>query len=113
MNDDNAWDRIVDAIDTRFGLDKHGRSERHIEDHLDLTEKVAFIEFTRDGEKYRLERVTGPAIIDKKSIGGRRVGAELRYENIYDPHEITHRTNFFREDAGEWIKTDPTSLGIS
>ena len=112
MNDDTSWDRIVDAIDSRFGLDKHGRLERPIEDHLDLTEKVAFIEFTRDGDKYRLERVTGPAIIDKKAIGGRRVGAELRYETVYDAHDITHRTNFFKDDGGEWTRLDMSNLQL-
>jgi hypothetical protein len=112
MHDDNAWDRIVDAIDSRFGLDKHGRLTRPIEDHLDLTEQVAFIEFTRDGDKYRLERVTGPAIIDKKAIGGRRVGAELRYETVYDANETTHRTIYYKDDGGEWTKLDPSALGL-
>ena len=112
MNDDTSWDRIVDAIDSKFGLDKHGRLERHIEDHLDLTEKVAFIEFTKDSDKFRLERVTGPAIVDKKAIGGRRVGAELRYETVYDPSEIVHRTVFLKDDGGEWVKLDQSALGL-
>lgn len=112
MNDDNSWDRIVDAIDARFGLQKHGRLERHIEDHLDLTEKVAFIEFDRNGTNYRLERVTGPAVIDKKAVGGRRIGATLRYETVYDPHEIVHRTDFFRDEHGNWTKIDPSELAL-
>ncbi|MBW4061941.1 hypothetical protein HJC99_05210 [Candidatus Saccharibacteria bacterium] len=112
MHDDTSWDRIVDAIEGNFGLDNHGRLNRPIADHLDLTEQVAFIEFTRDGDKYRLERITGPAIIDKKAIGGRRVGAELRYETIYDAHETARHTNYYKDDGGEWVKLDPSALGL-
>jgi hypothetical protein len=112
MNDDSSWDRIVDAIDSKFGLDRHGRLTRPIEDRLDLTESVAFIEFERAGEKYRLERVTGPAITDKRAIGGHRVGAQLRYENTYDTSELVHRTIFLKENAGEWDKIDPSQLEL-
>jgi hypothetical protein len=112
MNDDKSWDRIVDAIDTRFGIDKHGRSERKIPDAMHLTEKVAFIEFERGGEPYRLERTTGPAIIDRRTVGARRAGAEVRFENVYDPDEIGHKTSLFKKDGDEWAAISPEELGI-
>jgi hypothetical protein len=112
MNDDKSWDRIVDAIDTRFGITKHGRTERKIADAMHLTEKVAFIEFERGGEPYRLERVTGPAIIDRRTVGARRAGAEVRFENVYDPDEIGHKTLMFKHDEGEWVAISPDQLDL-
>ena len=112
MNEDKSWDRIVDAIDTRFGITKHGRLERKIADAMHLTEKVAFIEFDRDGEPYRLERTTGPAIIDRRTIGARRAGSEIHFENVYDPEETAHKTFVFKKIAGEWEAVSPDELGV-
>lgn len=113
MAEDRTWDRIVDAIETKFGINKHGRSTRPIEDAPELTESVAFITFTRDGIEYKLERVSGPAIIDRKTIGAKRAGATTRMQNVYDPEEIASRTDFFRQDAaGEWESITPDTLGL-
>jgi hypothetical protein len=112
MPEDHAWDRIVDAIDTKFGVKEHGRSKRPLEDNHDLTEQVAFITFDRSGETYKLERVHGPAIIDRKTIGARRAGANVRFENIYDPEETSTRTNLFKQVGTDWEQIDPKELGL-
>ncbi len=112
MQDDKAWDRIVDAIDTKFGLIKHGRTTRAVADAPDLTEHVSFVIFSRDGEKLKLERVQGPAIIDRKTMGARRAGASTRVENIYDPSETSLRTNVFRENGDDWESIDLSAIGL-
>lgn len=112
MNDDAAWDRMTDAIEAKFGLIDHRRMKRPVQDAPDLIESVAYVVFERAGERYKLERVTGPAIIDRKTIGARRAGAEVRYENVYDPGEVSRRTNLYREAAGEWEAIDPSALGL-
>ena len=113
MQDDRAWDRIVDAIEQKFGLEKHGRDKRPVADATELTEYVSYVIFVRDGEKFKVERVQGPAIIDRKTMGARRAGATTRVENIYDPHEVSFRTNLLKEDAaGDWEEIDPSKLGL-
>ncbi len=112
MPEDHAWDRIVDAIEAKFGLKDHGRATRAVEGTKDLTEHVSFVVFERGGDSYKLERVVGPAIIDRKTIGARRAGASVRYENVYDPTETSLRTNLYREDGGEWTQIDPSALGL-
>lgn len=112
MNDDKAWDRMTDAIEARFGLIDHGRSKRAIADAPDHEEAVAFIVFERDGERYKLERVTGPAIVDRKTIGARRAGAEVRFENVYDFDEVAHRTNLYRQSGDDWDAVDVSTLGM-
>ena len=113
MQDDRAWDRIVDAIDTKFGLISHGRSQRAVEDAPELTERVSYVVFKRDGQEFKVERIQGPAIIDRKTMGARRAGAVTRVENVYDPDEVSFRTNLYRQDAaGEWEAIDPSALGL-
>jgi len=112
MQEDKAWDRIVDAIDTKFGLDSHGRTKRPVANAADLIEHVSYVVFKRDGEEFKLERVQGPAIINRKTIGARRAGAVTRIENVYDPHETSFRTNLYRKTADDWEAIDPANLGL-
>lgn len=112
MRDDKAWDRITDAIDSRFGIIGHGRSTEALPDHTDLTQYVAFITFERDAQTYKLERVAGPAIIDRKTFGAKRIGSDVRYENVYDASETSYRTNLYRQEGGEWVSIDPGALGL-
>lgn len=112
MQEDKAWDRIVDAVETKFGLVDHGRSKRIVDDAHDLTEYVSFVVFERDGDRYKLERVQGPGIIDRKTIGARRAGATVRYENVYDPDEVSFRTNLYRQTGTDWEAVDPGALGL-
>ncbi len=112
MQDDRAWDRIVDAIETKFGLIKHGRSTRPVEDAPELTEHVSFVVFDRDGERYKVERIQGPAIIDRKTMGARKAGAVTHIQNVYDPHEVSLRTNLYRDNGGDWDSINPSTLGL-
>ena len=112
MQDDRAWDRIVDAIEQKFGLEEHGRSKRPIEDAPDLTEYVSFVIFNRDGERLKLERIQGPAITDRKTMGARRSGASTRVENVYDTSEVSFHSNLYRWDGVEWESIDPSVLGF-
>ncbi|GAC1603971.1 MAG: hypothetical protein NVS3B29_09020 [Candidatus Saccharimonadales bacterium] len=112
MQDDRAWDRIVDAIEQKFGLDEHGRSKRPVEDAPDLTEYVSFVIFNRDGEKIKLDLVPGAALYDRKTVGARRAGATTRVTNVYDPSEVAFHSNLYRWDGVEWEPIDPSVLGF-
>jgi len=111
--EDKAWDRIVDAVDTKFGVIDHGRSTRPLADKPELSEKVAFITFRREGQEYKLERTAGPAIIDRKTFGSKRIGSDVRYENVYDTEETSFKTHFYRQEAGEWTEISPEELGLA
>jgi hypothetical protein len=113
MAEDVAWDRMVDAIDTKFGLSDHGRLTRKLADAPELTEAVAFVVFERDGTRIKLERTNGPSIIDRKTVGARRAGADLHYENVYDPSELSRRTLVYREVDNSWEPIGIEELGLA
>lgn len=111
MND-SSWDRITDAIDIKFGITSHGRDERQLEDAPELTEKLRWICFDRAGESYKLEQVTGPSIIDRRTIGARRAGAVTHMENVYDPDELSAKVNLYRQNGDDWIEINPDALEL-
>lgn len=104
---DIGWDKLVDAIDIKFGIINHGRSTEPLEDRTDLTQNVQFITFERDGKTYKMERVTGPAVIDRKSHYHKVAGSTVRFENVYDETETSHKTNFYAKNGDDW---EPVSL---
>ncbi|HVE80737.1 MAG TPA: hypothetical protein VNA68_01175 [Candidatus Dormibacteraeota bacterium] len=111
MND-NAWERLTDAIDIKLGITSHGKEERKLEDRPDLTAKVAYICFERNGEQYKLERITGPALVDRKTHYSHRPGEANRIENVYDTNEIGHRVVLYKQTGDEWEQQDVSSLEL-
>lgn len=112
MQDDRAWDRITDAIDIKYGIIKHGRETRPVHDAQNLEEKISFVIFERGGDRFKLERVTSPAIVDRRSVGSRRIGGETHMQNTYDPDEVSHKTVVLREEMGEWLPISLEELGL-
>ncbi len=110
--EDSGWDKIVDAIDAKFGIADHGRTSEPLEDRPDLTNAIKFITFIKDGTAYKLERVTGPAITDRKTHYHKAAGGNVRFENIYDPDEVSHKTNLYIKRGDEWEPLDPTELSL-
>ena len=113
MND-TGWNKIVDAIDTKFGLTDHGKKTEPLEDRHDLSRTVHFIVFEKSGQEYKIERVTGPAIIDRKSIHAKSATSTVRFENVYDPdpEETMHKTNFYRRDGADWELISPDDFQL-
>lgn len=111
--EDTGWDRIVDAIDTKFGISKHGRRTEPLEDKPELEQQVRFICFEKAGEHYKLERIAKPAILDRKTHYHKAAGGGVRYENVYDPENTSYKTVFYRQESqDEWIEIEPTELAI-
>lgn len=112
MND-SAWDRLTDVIDVKFGISDHGRRREPLEDKPELSREVRYVAFQKDGQDYRLERASGPAVVERKSIFHKAAGSGVRFENIYDPEEITHKVTLMQKTAtGEWEPVELDSLSL-
>lgn len=110
---DAAWERLVEAIDLKLGIKRHGHETRQAEDRPDIDLKVEFFEFSRGPQNFRLERISGPAIIDKKSHYSRGGGGSVRFETLYDMTETAHQVVVLREAGGRWeqVQLEELSLG--
>lgn len=111
MND-AAWERLTDGIDIKLGINRHGRDKRTLEDRPDLEEAVEFIEFDRNGDSYRLERTTGPAIVDRKTHYSHRPGTANRVENVYNTSEVMHKVTLQKKTGQEWVEVELDQLSL-
>ena len=64
---------------------------------------VEIIEFTGPLGKIKLERTTQPLVIDKKTIGSRRIGSQTTVEYLYSDTEKVHRFKAYRFDENDQI----------
>ena len=67
---------------------------------------VEIIEFKGPLGQMKLERTTQPLVIDKKTIGSRRIGSDTKVEYIYSDTEKVHKFKAYRldENNGEWVE---------
>ncbi len=113
MND-GAWERLVDTIDATLGIARHGRDQQPLPDHPSLSQSIEFFEFTRQGQDFRLERSSGPAVVDRKTHYSKQAGTANRIEYIYDEQEIAHKVTLYRRDNPQaaWEPIDISQLGL-
>lgn len=108
MND-RAWEDLVDRIDMKFGVEHMRKLERPLEDDSRLHATVEQVEFLRDGTIFRIERVTSPAIVDRKT-NYNKTGIATSAHTTYDPTEFTHKVTFFRLQGDEAVEISPEAL---
>ncbi len=111
MND-AAWERLVDGIDAKLGISRHGREEQPLPDQPKLMQQIEFFEFEKDDQAFRLERSSGPAVIDRKTHYSHRAGTANRIEYIYDEHETAHKVSLYRKQGNSWEPIDISQLSV-
>lgn len=111
MND-AAWERLTDMLDLKFGLSSHGRRDEELEDDHSLKRHIQYVCWTMHGTEFKAERVEGPALIERKTLGSRRAGSEVRFQNIYDPNETSRSTHFYRKNGADWEAIDAEELAL-
>lgn len=107
---DKAWEDLVDLIDAKYTIDKSDRQELPLEDEPKLRKTVESIYFEKDNTKYRIERLVGPRILDKKTFySGQGVANHAKY--VYDPAETSSRVMFYRQLVdGNYNEITPEEL---
>ena len=109
MND-RAWGELVDLIDEQYVIDNSNRREESLKDDKKLKQTVESIEFEKDNIKYRIERITGPRIIDRKTFYSGH-GSANRIQYVYDPEETSSKVVFYKQLAdGHYNEISPEDL---
>lgn len=107
---DRGWEELVDQLDQKFGLSNHQRRREPLPDRPELHRDVEQLEFEKGGHHFRVERVVGPAVIDKKTFY-HKVGTSEHTQYVYDPTETSSQVHFYRAgSAGEWTEIQPEAL---
>jgi len=111
-SDDPTWERLTDAIDTKFGITSHGSRTEALEDAPNLQRQVRYICFERGDTTYKFERVTSPVILNRKTHYHKAARGGIRFENIYDPSEVSRKTHLYRQTGGDWEAIEPEELNL-
>jgi len=103
------WQDIVNLIKDKFEIEDEGEEE--LEDIPDG--KIEFIIFSGPLGRMRLEYTTKPVILDKKTIGSRRIGSETAVQYIYSKDEMsqTFKAYKWEDDQDNWVEMEQESLG--
>jgi len=102
---DEKWQDIIAKIKDNFELIDHHTKEFPEERGKG---EVEIIEFNGPLGKMRLERTTQPLVIDKKTIGSRRIGSDIKVEYIYSDTEKVHKFTAYKynDDSQSWVEME-------
>jgi hypothetical protein len=99
------WQETVGQIKDSFGLTDQ-RTE-------DLTEEdgggtVEIVEFKGPLGLMKLEFISQPLVLGKKTIGSKRIGSQTTVEYQYSDTEKTHRLKVskYDENDGNWVEME-------
>ena len=105
---EDKWKQTIGHIKDTFEV--LGEGSDHIEDEGGVD--IEFIEFKGPLGKMRLEFVTKPVILDKKTSYTRRIGSETNVEYVYSDTERSSRLDVYKlnEDSGEWEEMEGAKM---
>lgn len=107
------WGDIRDRLEDQYGeLEVEKLSETREDDTgQKLTSEIERIEFETAQGKMRVELVTAPMILDKKTHYTHTAGARANVEYVLSDTEKTQRIRAYRydEDTDEWLEINTSS----
>lgn len=98
---DERWEEVKNIIKDKFQILDERVEELPKEKGLGTIE---IIEFINPLGKMKLERTSQPLVIDKKTLGSRRVGSFTKVEYVYSDTERVHKFKAFLWDdrTNDW-----------
>jgi hypothetical protein len=104
------WQEIIGNIKDNFKVEESGNE--HLEDEGGVD--VEYIVFDGPLGKMRLEFVSKPVILDKKTKYSNRIGSETVVDYIYSKEEKTHKLKAYKWDEAlnDWVEMDAKNFGL-
>ncbi len=103
------WKEVIGNIKDNFEVFEH--DSEHLEEMGGVD--IEFITFKSPGlGKIKLEFVSQPVVIDKKTNYSRRIGSDTKVEYIYSQDEKSYKLNAYKwnEEEGEWTEISSASF---
>jgi len=98
----DRWEEIKQLVQKNFEVLDSGGEE--IEDIPDS--KLEFIEFKGPLGKMRLEFITKPKVLDKKTLYSGRIGSDVKVEYVYSEDEKvnTFKAYKWNDEQDDWLE---------
>ena len=102
------WQDIIGNIEDNFTVEERGK--RH-EDEMGGID-IEFIIFQGPLGRMKLEFITKPILLDKKTTYSRRIGSETKVDYVYSEDEKSHKLVAYKWDQRqeEWTEIDSSSF---
>lgn len=98
------WQSILGNIKDNFTVEEEGKTH---EDEMGGTD-IEFIIFKGPLGRMKLELISKPVVLDKKTTYSRRIGAETQVKYIYSENEKSCKLKVYKwEEAQEdWVEME-------
>lgn len=102
------WKITIDNLRDKFPVEE--------EDSIHLDEEggvdIEYVVFKSPLGKVRLEFVSKPVVLDKKTTYSRRIGAETKVEFVYSDTEKSHTLIAYKwdEGIGDWVEMEANNF---
>ena len=98
------WKDIVGNIKDNFSVEDEGGT--HIDEEGGIN--IEFIVFKGPLGRMRLEFITKPVVVDKKTTYSRRIGSETAVEYVYSEDEMAYKLIAYKWDdnRNEWVEIE-------
>lgn len=100
----DRWQTILGQLKDNFEVEETG--EEHVDDEGGVT--IEFVIFKGPLGRMRLEFVSKPAVLDKKTTYSKRIGSETKVDYIYSKDERAETMTAYKWDDGieEWVEME-------
>lgn len=102
------WESIKGNIKDSFTVEDEGKQHLDEEGGID----IEYIVFEGPLGKMRLEFVSKPIVLDKKTNYSKRIGSETKVDYVYSEEEKSHTMIAYKweENDEEWVEIDAGSF---
>jgi len=103
------WQNILGQVKDSFTILEEGTEELEDEGGVE----IEFVVFNGPLGKMRLEFVTKPVLLDKKTTYSNRVGAETKIDYVYSDSETSSKMQAYKwsENDNEWVEMESANFG--
>jgi len=106
----DKWQKLVGNIKDNFKVESDGKEP--LEE--DGGGEIEYIIFLGPLGRMKLEFITKPVVLDKKTKYSNRFGAETVVDYIYSPDEKNHKLKAYKWDEGanDWLEMEAKKFDI-
>ena len=106
----DKWQQIVGNIKDSFKVEEYEKAHLDEAGGIDLE----YIIFQGPLGRMKLEFITKPVVLDKKTKYSNRLGAETVVEYVYSQEEKTHKLKAYKWDeaTGDWLEMEAKKFDL-
>ena len=104
------WDNLVGQVKDNFSVEEH--DSYHLEENGGTD--VDYIIFSSPLGRTKLEFISKPVVLDKKTNYSRRIGSDVNVEFVYSQEEKTYTMKAYQwnREEEEWTEIDPANFQL-